>query len=83
MLVSEAEGGVVIVYDATTFKELGRVEVVARRSESSRRPTASAGEFVALPSDGKVACIDLATMKVTATLATGNQPDGVAWVEGK
>jgi YVTN family beta-propeller protein len=38
---------------------------------------------VALSGDNAVAVIDLKTLEVTGKIATGNGPDGLAWVQRK
>jgi YVTN family beta-propeller protein len=39
--------------------------------------------YVAVNGDNLVAAIDLKTWQVTKKIATGNGPDGMAWMDGR
>jgi YVTN family beta-propeller protein len=78
-LVSDLSGGELVVIDAATRTERARLKV-------GRTPTGilivPGGEtaFVAVSGDDRLAVIDLKSLSVSRTLATGGGPDGMAWV---
>ncbi len=78
-LVSDLSAGEVAVFDVAKRTERTRLKV-------GRTPTgiliAPDGKeaYVAVSGDDKLAVIDLKTLTVARTIATGNGPDGMAWV---
>jgi YVTN family beta-propeller protein len=78
-LVSDLSGGEVIIFDALTHGERARLKL-------GRSPTgilvAPDGEhaYVAVSGENHLAVIDLKKLSVARTIATGNEPDGMAWV---
>ncbi len=80
VLVSDLSAGELAIFDAGTRSERARVKL-------GRSPTgilvAPGGKeaFVAVSGENRIAVIDPGTGKVLRTIATGNQPDGMAWLE--
>jgi YVTN family beta-propeller protein len=78
-LVSDLSAGELAIFDAQTHAQKARLEL-------GRTPTgiliAPGGEqaFVAVSGENRLAVIDLKTLTVARTIATGNGPDGMAWV---
>jgi YVTN family beta-propeller protein len=78
-LVSDLAAGELAVFDTREYTQRARIKL-------GRTPTgvlvASGGEqaFVAVSGDDRIAVIDLKTLSVSRTIATGKQPDGMAWV---
>jgi YVTN family beta-propeller protein len=79
VLVSDLSGGELVVFDALTHGERARLKL-------GRSPTgilvAPDGEhaYVAVSGENHVAVIDLKKLSMARTIATGNEPDGMAWV---
>jgi YVTN family beta-propeller protein len=79
VLVSDLTGGELAIFDAPGRTERARLKV-------GRSPTgilvAPDGEYayVAVSGENYVAVIDLKKLSVARTIATGNEPDGMAWV---
>lgn len=79
VLVSDLSAGELAIFDAAARTERARLKL-------GRSPTgiliAPDGEhaFVAVSGENHVAVIDLKTLSVARTIATGNEPDGMAWV---
>ena len=78
-LVSDLSAGKLAVFDTKDYTERARLEL-------GRTPTgilvAPSGKeaFVAVSGDDRIAVIDLDTLSVSRTIATGKNPDGMAWV---
>jgi YVTN family beta-propeller protein len=66
------------VLDAATHKEIKRIDVAGGAAGIQMSPDGSRA-FVAVGSQNGVAVVDLKTLAVTARIATGPGPDGLAW----
>jgi YVTN family beta-propeller protein len=79
VLVSDLSGGELLVIDAVRRKERARIKV-------GRTPTGILIEpsgrhaYVAVSGENRIGVLDLKTMTLIKTIATGNSPDGMAWV---
>jgi YVTN family beta-propeller protein len=78
VLISDLGAGALIVLDARKRTEKARIEL-------GRAPTgilipSDEQAYVALSGENKLAVIDLKTLTVVNTIATGKSPDGMAWV---
>jgi YVTN family beta-propeller protein len=77
-LISDLSGGDVVIFDAPKRTEVKRLTL-------GRSPTgiliAPDGQraYVAVSGENRVAVIDLKTLSVARTIATGDSPDGMAW----
>jgi YVTN family beta-propeller protein len=72
-------GGPLVVMDVASRKEIKRIDV-ARGAAGILMEPGGRRAFVACSPENKVMVVDLATLQVTGTIATGNEPDGMAWV---
>ncbi len=79
VLVSDLTGGELLVLDAAKRAEVKRLQV-GRSPTGILVPLGGREAFVAVSGDNKIAVLDLGTLSLTRTLATGNNPDGMAWV---
>jgi DNA-binding beta-propeller fold protein YncE len=77
-LVSTLSGPDVVVFDATTRKEIKRIPVGHGAAGIQMQPDGSRA-FVACTPDNYVVAIDLKSFQVTAHIDAGPQPDGMAW----
>ena len=82
VLLSDDEGGEVVIVDAATRVERKRLKV-GQGPEGTLVQPDGAKAYVALSRDNAVAVIDLKTLEVTGKIATGNGPDGLAWAQPK
>jgi YVTN family beta-propeller protein len=78
VFVSALSGPNVVVFDATTRKEIKRIPVGHGAAGIQMQPNNSRA-FVACTPDNYVVAIDLKTLQVTAHIDAGSQPDGLAW----
>jgi YVTN family beta-propeller protein len=78
-LVSDLSGGELVVFDAQTRAERARLKL-GRTPTGILIPPDGHQAFVAVSGENHVAVIDLATVRITRTILTGNGPDGMAWV---
>jgi YVTN family beta-propeller protein len=82
VLIPDPVGGELVVFDAATRKETGRIKIeggtvgVAVAADSRRA-------YVALQETGSVAAVDLEKMEVIGKVETGKGPDGIAWAQRK
>ena len=81
-LVSDMEGGEVVVIDRAARKEVKRI-AVGRAPEGILMQPDGSRAFVAVSGDNQVAVIELGTLAVTSRMQTGAGPDGMAWVEAR
>lgn len=79
-LISDLDGGELVVLDAPGRKELKRVPL-GRMPEGILIPPSGAVVYVAVNGDNYVAIVDLKTFDVTGRISTGTGPDGMAWVQ--
>lgn len=82
VLISDPAGGELVVVDAASRKERKRINIGRNPQGIVVVPDGSRA-YVALSGDNHVAVLDLRTLEVTSHIATGNSPDGMAWVPGK
>jgi YVTN family beta-propeller protein len=78
VLVSDLAAGDLIVVDADSRKEVKRLHL-GKNAEGILIVPDGSRAFVALSADDKVAVLDLKTLEVVTTFATGRDPDGLAW----
>jgi YVTN family beta-propeller protein len=80
VLVSDLGSGDFIVLDAATRKETKRLKL--GRGVAGILPAPDGTHvYVAASPDDKVLVLDLKTLAVTGEIATGKQPDGMAWAQ--
>ena len=82
VLISDPAGGELVAVDAASRKERRRWNIGRSPQGIVVVPDGSLA-YVALSGDNKVAVLDLKTLQVTGYIATGNAPDGLAWVQSK
>jgi len=82
VLMSDDEGGEIVFVDTATRKERKRLKV-GQGPEGTLVQPDGAKAYVALSRDNAVAVIDLKTLEVTSKIATGKEPDGLAWAQRK
>ena len=80
VLISDLGTGDLIILDAAQRKEIKRLKL-GRGCAGILLSPDGAHAFVAVSSDDKLIVLDLKTLEVTAELATGKQPDGLAWAQ--
>jgi YVTN family beta-propeller protein len=78
VLISDL-GGPLVVMDVASRKEIKRIDV-GRGAAGILMEPGGRRAFVAVSPDNKVVVVDLATLQITGIIATGNEPDGLAWV---
>jgi YVTN family beta-propeller protein len=78
-LVSDLEGGDLVVLDSSTRKEVRRL-ALGRMPEGILIRPGGEQAFVAVNGDNHVAVVDLKSWQVVRKLTTGTGPDGMAWV---
>ncbi len=78
-LVSDLDGGELVVIDAKTRAVTRRLRL-GRMLEGILVPPDGNRVYVAVTGENKVVAIDLQNFEVVQTIATGNGPDGMAWV---
>jgi DNA-binding beta-propeller fold protein YncE len=79
-LVSDPEGGDVVVFDVASRKMLKSIVVGKGPEGILMRPDGKIA-YVALGEDNAIAIIDLATMEAVDHFSTGQGPDGMAWAK--
>lgn len=77
-LVSDLDRGEVVFIDAKSRRVIKRLPV-GRMAEGILIPPTGDRAYVAVTSDNRIAAIDLRTLDVVQTIATGEGPDGMAW----
>ena len=80
--ISDLGGTDVIVMDAATRKEITRINV-GGGAAGIQMSADGARAFAAVGSRNGVAIIDVKTLQVSGFIATGPNPDGLAWVVGR
>jgi YVTN family beta-propeller protein len=80
VLVSDAEGDEVVVIEAAARKERRRI-AVGRVPLGILMEPSGVRAYVAASQDNSVAAIDLKTLEVVSHIATGKDPDGLAWAQ--
>jgi YVTN family beta-propeller protein len=80
VLISDLGTGDLIVLNAASRKEIKRLKL--GRGVAGILPAPDrAHVYVAASADDKVLILDLKTLEVTGEIATGKQPDGMAWAQ--
>lgn len=79
VLISDVNTGELLILDAASRKEVKRIKL-GKVVEGILVQPDGARAYAALTADGKVAIVDLKSLSVTGEIATGNGPDGMAWV---
>lgn len=82
VFVSSLGGADLAVFDAATRKEAKRVKIGRGAAGILMQPD-GARAFVACSPDNYVAIIDLKSLEMTGKIATGKEPDGLAWAVQK
>jgi YVTN family beta-propeller protein len=82
VLISDDGGGEVVFVDVASRTERKRLKV-GQGPEGTLVQPDGAKAYVALSRDNAVAVIDLKTLEVTGKIATGKEPDGLAWAQRK
>ena len=80
VLISDMEGGELVVLDAVGRKESKRVKVGSRPTGILILADGSRA-YVAVSGDNNIAILDLKTFEITERISTGANPDGMAWVD--
>jgi len=79
VLVSDLDAGELLVLDAHARKEIKRLPLGKQPEGIIIVPDGSRA-YVAVAGDNQIALVDLKTLAVAGHIATGNGPDGMAWV---
>lgn len=82
VLISDLEGGELVVVDAPARKEIKRIKLGKSPEGILITPDGSRA-YAAVNGDNNVAIIDLKTLEATGRISTGRGPDGMAWAERK
>ena len=82
VLLSDSQGGELIVLDRATKKERARI-AMGRNPEGILMEPGGARAYVAQEGANDVAIVDLKTLTVSGHISTGNGPDGMAWAVWK
>ena len=78
VLITDLSGGELVVFDARSRTEKARLRL--GKSPTGILIPTNDRAYVAVSGDNKIAVIDLKALRVVNTIATGNNPDGMAWV---
>lgn len=78
VLVSDLGAGELVIFDAAKRAELKRLKV--GRSPTGILIPDNQHAYIAVSGDNRIAVVDLKSLSITKTIATGNSPDGMAWV---
>jgi YVTN family beta-propeller protein len=78
VLISDLDGGELIVVDAAARKEVKRIKL-GKNPEGILIPPGGSRAYIAVNGDNYVAVIDLKTFAEVGRIATGSGPDGMAW----
>jgi YVTN family beta-propeller protein len=80
VLISDLGTGELIILNAASRKEIKRIKL--GRGVAGILPAPDRTHvYVAASADDKVLIVDLKTLEVTGEIATGKQPDGMAWAQ--
>ena len=77
-LISDIGSGDLVVVEAGTRKAVKRMKLGSSAEGILMQPGGKRA-FVAVSGDNKVDVVDLETLEVTGTIATGKDPDGLGW----
>lgn len=78
VLVSDLSGNELIILEASSRKELKRLNL-GRQPEGILILPDGSRAYIAVAGDNNVAVLDLKTLEVAARIPTGKGPDGMAW----
>jgi len=78
VLVSDPPSNAVLVLDAASHQVVKKIDTEAGPSGILIAPDGKRA-FIACSNAGKVQVLDLGLLVITGSVATGNQPDGMAW----
>jgi YVTN family beta-propeller protein len=78
VLVSDLEGGELVVIDAGTRSVLKRI-AAGKAPEGILIEPGGSRAYVAVSGDNQVAVLNVLTWEVTDRFSTGMGPDGMAW----
>jgi YVTN family beta-propeller protein len=78
VLVSDLEGGEVVILDAAARKQVKRL-ALGKAPEGILIEPGGKRAFIAVAGDNHIAVLDLNTLNVTGRIQTGRGPDGMAW----
>jgi YVTN family beta-propeller protein len=78
VLISDAGSGDVVVVD-TSSRKVTKRENLGKVAEGILIVPDGSQAYIALSADDKVAIFDLKTLSKTGEIATGHDPDGMAW----
>ena len=82
VLLTDRDGGELLVLDAATRELVKRIPVGRRPSGILIVPDGSIA-YVAVQDDNNLAIVDLSTLEVTGRVPTDSNPDGMAWVAAR
>lgn len=82
VLISDLGNNGLLIIDAASRKEVKRLNLGRQPVGILIAPDGSRA-YVAVAGDNTVAVLDLKTLEVTAHIATGKGPDGMAWAQRK
>lgn len=80
VLVSDLGTGELLVFDARTRTERARLPV-GRGVTGILVPPTGSHAYVAVSGENEIAVLDLKSLAIAKTIATGGSPDGMAWVK--
>jgi len=78
VLISDLESGDLVIVDTQTHKQRTRIPL-GRMPEGILVAPDGTTAFVAVAGENHIAVVDLKSLAVTKTMATGKGPDGMAW----
>ena len=81
VLISDPPSNQVLVYEAASRQLIKKIDTEAGPEGILIAPDGKRA-FIACSNAGKVSVLDLDTLTITGSVATGNQPDGMAWAGG-
>ncbi|HTE39356.1 MAG TPA: cytochrome D1 domain-containing protein [Steroidobacteraceae bacterium] len=79
ILVSDLTAGELVAFDTSSRLPIARLKLGRVPTGILMAPDGNA--YVACSGDNHIAVIDLKTLKMTKTIATGGSPDGMAWLK--
>ncbi len=79
-LISDLDAGELLVLDRATLKDLKRIKLGSQPAGILIQPD-GARAYVAVTGDNNIAVIDLKNLTLVDRIATGQNPDGMAWVK--
>jgi YVTN family beta-propeller protein len=79
VLISDLSGGALVVIDTATRAERARIKLGRIPTGILIAPDGNA--YVACSGENYIAVVDLKSLQVSRTIATGGSPDGMAWAK--